>query len=336
MLARVLAELPVPIDAAVESACERAVLADRPPLRSFLVARDRPLVFMTMRSSFDALLVEAAARAGAIVLFPSPVEDVALESDRVRIITSTRAIVARFVIGADGATGIVAKRGGWPRNLRSIPALEWELEVTAEVLARHAGVARFDFGVVRGGYGWVFPKRDHLTVGVLSCAGKPPDLRAALSSYAGSLDLTPTAPPAVHGSLIPIRPRPGGFSRGRVLLTGDAAGLVDPVLCEGITYAVKSGKSAAAAILDSGVTADPARVGTAYRARLRRHVLPDLRLARLLAPLLYGHEKLRAALFGRYGQKLCELMADVIAGDTSYRALLGKPANYLKLLKGAG
>src|SRR5205823_68793 len=112
--------------------------------------------------------------------------------------------------------------------------------------ARHAGIARFDFGAIRAGYAWVFPKRAHLTVGVLSCARRVPDLKAALARYAASLGLVPAAPPEVHGSLIPVRPRPGGFARGRVLLAGDAAGFVDPVLCEGITHAVASGRAAAA------------------------------------------------------------------------------------------
>src|SRR5258707_852687 len=75
-------------------------------------------------------------------------------------------LAARFVIRADGATSPMAARLGWRPVPRRAPALEAEVTVPAPVFARFAEAARFDFGAVPGGYGWVFPKRAHLSIGV--------------------------------------------------------------------------------------------------------------------------------------------------------------------------
>jgi geranylgeranyl reductase family protein len=331
VLAKALRHLPCPIDAAVGSACRIAELGDVKAGLAFRVVRDASLVAMTMRSELDALLAAAARRAGAAMLAPRRVERLAHSGDRVRLATDGGAVTARFAIGADGAAGVVARQAGWPGNLRSVPALEWEMPVAPDTLARHAGIARFDFGVVAHGYAWVFPKRAHVTIGILSTARRARGLRDALAAYAARLMISAAGPVSEHGATIPSRLRRGGFSRGRVLLAGDAAGLVDPLLFEGITFAVASGRAAASAILSS--PGDAASVGRAYEDALRREVLPEIRCARLLAPLVYSGDGLRAFVFRRWGQELSEAMADVVAGARTYRSLLGRPASWARLFR---
>ena len=134
-----------------------------------------------------------------------------------------------------------------------------------------------------------------------------------------------------HGFAIPVAPLARRLARGRVLLTGDAAGLVDPLTCEGISNAIASAGMAAAAIV-----ANPGRpelVRQAYERSLRREILPELRLARALARLLYGFPRLRQAAFRRAGDALCHVMAQASAGDSTYRGLLGRPANYLRFVR---
>jgi geranylgeranyl reductase family protein len=124
----------------------------------------------------------------------------------------------------------------------------------------------FDFSPLPGGYGWMFPKGDHINIGVGAFAEGDPALlksvtRALLADYALH-KLGPTPLEHITGQHLGM----GGQAyvpRGRVLLTGDAAGLVDPLTGEGIHSAIISGQAAAAAILSG-----EADFAEAYASRL--------------------------------------------------------------------
>ncbi len=135
---------------------------------------------------------------------------------------------------------------------------------------------------------------------------------------------------AKHGYVIPLCPRTEGFSRGRMLLAGDAAGLADPITAEGITHAIRSGQLAAQAIIEA--KNEPATVRRIYAHALEREILSELRYARILARILYDRPRLRTWLMGRYGQRLTEVMADIMLGERTYSEVLAEPLNYLKLL----
>jgi flavin-dependent dehydrogenase len=208
--------------------------------------------------------------------------------------------------------------------------VEWEVRVDAAVCERHAGAARFDFGLVPWGYAWVFPKRSHLSVGMLSLARGTAQLEARLERYLESLGVSTAFGVERHGALIPVAPRAGPLARDRILLCGDAAGLVDPLTCEGISHAIQSGRLAAQALLEAELRPDG--VPLLYEASLREAILPELRLARFLCTVLYRAPAWRGTLFRRLGQSLCEAMAEVVSGGRTYRELLGSPSNYGRLL----
>lgn len=156
----------------------------------------------------------------------------------------------------------------------------------------------FDFAPIAGGYGWLFPKGDHINVGVGGFV--PRDAGAADDAEIGServtrellarytreklgveLDGVPEA--HVSGQHLGL----GGHAyvpRGRVLLAGDAAGMVDPLTGEGIHSAVVSGQAAAAAILECGTDASLASVAASYAGRLRE----------LQAMLEFSHDAARS------------------------------------------
>jgi flavin-dependent dehydrogenase len=190
----------------------------------------------------------------------------------------------------------------------------------------------FDFGgVVEGGYGWVFGKAEHLSCGVLSMQRGNAGLHDRLERYLHAAGIVPVEPPDVRGYVIPIAPRKGGCARERVLLTGDTAGLADPVTAEGISIAMHSGALAANAILRGGPARDVER---AYENALRRIIHSELRVARLVAHVLYRRPRLARFLFRHAGQHLCEAMADVYLGQRSYKSLVTSPRNWARLLIG--
>jgi flavin-dependent dehydrogenase len=284
---------------------------------------------MVMRDRFDAALVEAARAAGAEVRARCEAREVTARPESVEIATGAGPIRARFLVVADGATSPTATKLGWRQTYRRAPALEAEVSVPDAVLARFADVARFDFGVIPAGYGWVFPKGAHLSIGVATSRRGGVNIHACLARYLAALDLGPIEHIERHGFFIPLNPRRDGAVRGRVLLTGDAAGLADPLTGEGITAALESGAMAARAILDGDRT--PARVAQRYERALAP-LWRELRVGRALARILYDWPAARRALFRSCGQSLSEGVTDVLMGDSAYAGILKRPRTYRHIL----
>ena len=315
-------------DTAVERFCHTADLEMSDDGARFRAQRQRPLISMVMRDRFDAVLCTAAEGAGAEVRPRCAVRALVIRDDRVELETMGGPVVARFVVAADGATSETARLAGWRPPRACAPALEAEVRVRDEDFARLAGTARFDFGPLPAGYGWVFPKRAHLSIGVCTMRSGV-NLNVGLMRYLDMLGLSRFEGVEKHGFFIPLGSRAEGVVRGRVLLAGDAASLADPVTGEGISAAIESGTLAARAILDGGDA--PARVGEGYEralVALRREV----RLGRVLARLTYDWPRLRRWVFRIHGQALSEGMTDVLMGDRTYAGLLSHAKTYAHLL----
>lgn len=329
LVGRALRALDVEIGDAIEVEARRAELHqhDGSTAMSFLVERDRPLVSMTMRSALDDTLAEAARGAGAEMRASSEVVDIERRDDRLVLKTTAGIVQTRYLVAADGVAGTTARLAGWSRQPRRIPALESEIQVDPGTRVRFSDVARFDFGLVPAGYAWVFPKRQGLSVGCLSFQPGPAALKRSLGAYLRRLQIRPRERQD-HGFVIPVSPRSRRLATDRVLLTGDCAGLADPVLCEGISSAILSGRLAAAAIVDH--LAVPTTVTSTYQLSLERSVLKDLQFARVLAHLLYRTPRLRRSAFASLGQSLSESMVEIISGEHTYADLFKRPSRILR------
>jgi flavin-dependent dehydrogenase len=90
----------------------------------------------------------------------------------------------------------------------------------------------------------VFPKGDTLTVGVISARGEGAATKRYLEDFIGRLGLAGFEPSISSGHLTRCRADDSPLSRGRVLVCGDAAGLLEPWTREGISFALRSGRLA--------------------------------------------------------------------------------------------
>lgn len=249
----------------------------------------RTIIGTTTRRELDALLVERARVAGARFEFGSAVDAIGQDAEGIRVTAGGRSWRARHLVGADGVRSDV-------RRLAGLPALPVHGAIYVRAFPRSAADLGaftdrviFDLGATRRGYGWVFPKRDHLNVGVFSQRG----LRGELSdSLAGFLRLRGLESWRHEGPLafpVPLGFVRGGLACGRVVLVGDAAGLADPVTGEGIPHAVASGRVAAESIAASlGFGESAAAPGSAESAAAiyERRVLSEI------APALYALARL--------------------------------------------
>jgi len=209
------------------------------------------------RERFDQLLVEHASASGAKIIDSTRVLGVAIPDGRGACVVTTKegSIECRIVLGADGAGSVVRRDLGvaYPRS-KVATTLEAEVPVRRETLDAFNGKNYYDFGLLRSGYGWAFPKSKVGTVNVgvvisvedVVKMGKP--VIGIFWDFLQSLDLYEGQEVHPHGNILPYQGTVDILGRDGVLLLGDAAGFVEPLGGEGIPYAIESGINAARAV----------------------------------------------------------------------------------------
>jgi geranylgeranyl reductase family protein len=245
---RALRHVPCDVSPVVERVVNRFVLRVG-YRRRFARSSDGPMILMTQRRRLDLHLAEQAAGAGADFRDGVRVDRVELDARGATAHVGGSRVRAGYVVGGDGANGIVARAAGLGEGVVTGVALEanasWgDLDGTP-----YDQTAWVELGVVPGGYGWVFPKGDHGNLGVGGWYREGRRLRAHLDRLAREHGVDPARLRDARGHRLPMRRLGAPAARGRTLLVGDAAGLVDPLSGDGMYEAFVSAKLAAATIL---------------------------------------------------------------------------------------
>lgn len=305
-----------------------AIFGRRPPSDMFLISRETAFLWggeelarfqaphdlwFTMRREFDHWLLQAALSAGVVDYTGQ--RWVKLDQAAGRLdFAAGGALSFRALIAADGVTSpVAAKLFGRAFEPEKIGfALEAEC-------ARDPGappLIEIDFRLVRWGYGWRFPKRDGLTIGVGGVKRENPDMRPpqeALMRGHSAGDET------IKGAFLPFGSFHKAPGQGCVLLAGDAAGLVDPLTGEGIAYALESGALAAGVVAEALAKGQPEGAAKAYRRALKG-IHAELGRASKLRQIVYS------AQFNRVfrdklqnSTRIRQVFFDLLEGNTSYR-----------------
>lgn len=332
VVSRVAKLLPFEIEQIAERKLYHADIYDHENELRFSVRRGKPIVYMMMRDSFDYFILNKAAEMGAQLKDDCEVKNILISEKDVVVQAGQDNYSSLFVVAADGATGISAKSLGLNTDNGKIPALEYEIVVDDHCFEQHKDSARFDFGVVPYGYGWIFPKQSHLSIGVAAMKKIGQPLRELMKEYFKIVDIREKNLISIekHGYVIPINNGNKNFYLNRVLFAGDIIGLADPITAEGISYSIESGMFAAQAI--TGNNFDVSKTGEAYK-QLLVPMLKELKGAEFLSKFVYGPRSLRKFVFKHYGNRLSELLTDVIMMEKKYSSLVKDPLNYVKLLK---
>ncbi len=184
-------------------------------------------------------------------------------------------LTADLVIGADGALSRVATAAGLVNEARVL----WAFALRAYIPGPPP-LPRIHFwerSPMAGypGYGWVFPGEGdtaNIGLGVGALGDRRAGARAArdLPAFVAAAGLDPAAVDRTLGGWIKLGMVGTEPARGRTLLTGDAAGLVNSLQGEGIAQAIGSGRAAAEAFLAGGAD----RAADLYRSELARRYAP--------------------------------------------------------------
>lgn len=305
--------------------CALEGTAPRPGRVVELPLPDPTAVRVYAREAFDAAMVAEAVRAGAVPV-QSRLSWIDRDTGTWRIESGAGRLTAPWIVGADGAASVVRKRvfRAFDRGQLSIAAGSYVDDVESSTIV-------IGFIDAPPGYLWSFPRPGHLAVG--ACAQADLTTTTALHGITDRwLDDYPLAerrPRRRYAWPIPSltargldREQPSGHGW---LLTGDAAGLVDPITREGIFFAVRSGQLAASAL----TTRDPER---AYADAVRDEIHAELRRAAALKAGFFRPRFIRLLVEAlQESEGIRRVMTDLIAGRQPYRGLKRRLLGTLEL-----
>ncbi len=238
------------------------------------VPTDHDYVGMVRREVFDGYLREQAREAGATLVHGN-VSEVVIDPQRDVHVSyrdrdgKTRMLIADAVVGADGAHSQVARSIGVPKRPKAL-AIQERIALPPAKMKEWEQYAELYLGpeVSPDFYGWVFPKSDHVSVGVGACSVGGGEMRALLANLKERLG------PRLEGGkvlryeahVLPMKRAPH-LSYDRAVLVGDAGGLVVGTSGEGIYWAMKSGLRAAEALVACAAAPTAANLRRAYDRR---------------------------------------------------------------------
>ena len=303
-----------------EPVVEREVLGVRYSFRGereVAVALPSGLAVTVMRDRLDSFVLQ---QSGVVVAEGEQVCSVHETDEDVTIETlSGRRWQAGYVVAADGSSSVVARAMGLRTRPALAAALESEVTVSPDVMRVFGNDVLLILGAVEGGYLWVFPKHHHLSVGIATFRRCHRNLKAILRSEMGRLGIGLEGVP-IYGHTIPVYRGPERLNTRRVALVGDAAGLVDPLLGEGIRYGIRSARLAAQSIADNDLAS--------YSRRLHKDICRHLGFGRVWAAMFYKYPR---ACFetGVRNARLTRDFGRMFLGALTYGEMLLRLPTYL-------
>ncbi|MEN9280437.1 MAG: geranylgeranyl reductase family protein, partial [Gloeomargarita sp. DG_1_4_bins_134] len=273
-------------------------------------------IWMVRRDVFDHYLVQQAQRQGAVLRDGTAVTGIRWQGEGWQVQTAGEVFPGRYLIAADGAKG---KLAGWLGFRERQRRLAGALEAEAPLREMPPAQIYFEFGLVKNGYVWNFPKRDgfSLGVGTFCGGGATQDFRQILSTYAAhfGVDLSQTRQ---YGHPLCLWDAPQALHTQNALLVGEAACVVDPFTAEGIRPALWTGWQAALA-LDQALSGDGQALER-YTATVQNSWGKDMVWAKRLAQVFYR----LPGLAYRVGVKrpgATRKFAELLTGKTHYQEI---------------
>ncbi len=198
-------------------------------------------MWMVQRDVFDHFLIQQSQKIGAEVRENTTVTGIKFNNNQWQVTTNGETLTSRYLIIADGAKGSLGKSLGFKSP-------KFHQSFILETTSKKGDVAHFDFGTVKTGYIWAFPKAESYSISIACFRGdNPKNLKQLLIDYATQFGVDVNQSQIYEHSLCLWDGDRKLHTKG-ALLVGDAACLADPLLGEGIRPSILSGVKAAEAI----------------------------------------------------------------------------------------
>jgi geranylgeranyl reductase family protein len=275
-------------------------------------------VWMVRRDVFDHFLVQQAQKQGAELKDNVEVTGVEFKSDHWQVNTSNGPVTSRYLIAADGAKGPMAKWLGFKERKRRLAGA---LEVEATTKVASTNIIDFEFGLVKNGYLWNFPKADGYSIGVGTfIGGEPQDFKKILDEYGKNFGIDINSCKQ-YGHALCIWNGEQTLHTQNALLAGEAACVVDPMTAEGIRPSIYTGVKASEAI-DKALSGDINALKN-YTDVINEEWGSDMAWAAKIAGLFYRFPKVgyKAGIKRPSGP---QLMGKILCGQLRYSDVAGR------------
>ena len=285
-------------------------------------------IWMVRRNEFDHYLVKQAQAQGTTLQDATKVLGVELVEDVWQVATSQdETLSAKYLIAADGGRGPMAKWLGFGDRTTSIAGA---IEIEPKVPVENAHVVHFEFGLLKNGYVWNFPKCDGYSIGsgaFNTNQRKGRDLVEPMETYAAAFEVDGAAEQK-HGHPVCLWEGDQRLHTERAVLAGEAACVVDPFTAEGIRPSMFTGVKAAEAI-DRALGGEAEALAN-YTRVVATELGSEMRLAAKLAKAFYmaPHLSYKAIL---NQPSATRAMGKIFTGELKYADMVQKA---LKRLSG--
>ena len=283
-------------------------------------------MWMVNRAQFDNFLIEQAVTQGAEFKPNTTVTGIQLKEQTWQVSTSKGDLRATYLIAADGANGPTADWLGFSPAQKVLAA---NFEIKAAIAEHRKNMAYFDFGSLKNGFMWMFPKADGYSFSaafVRDTKGKPQELQKQLTNFAEKFGLSFSEGEYTEYAMnLWQEDRP--LHSKQALIVGEAAGIVDPLIGEGIRPAIYTGLKAAEAIAQALAGQDKALAS--YSNQINQEWGADLAKAASVAGMFYKFPKI-AYKVGVKRPTAGQTIGKILSGELRYTDIAEKISQKLK------
>lgn len=269
-------------------------------------------IWMVKRDVFDQFLIDQGKGQGAEVRDNTAVTGVAFKNGAWEVATSNGPVTGRYLIAADGASGPMSKLLGFKKEVKRRLAVGLEVPLTTGV---QNSPINFDFGEVKNGFIWNFPKADGYSLGTAAfIGGEVKNLPEILRKYATNLGLDLTNAKQYEAEMA-LWDGDRTLHTQNAVLAGEAAAVVDPFTAEGIRPSMFSGIKAAEAI--AAALAGDSKALEKYTEIMKEERGSDMVWAQRIAGAFFRLPKISYKV-GVKKPKATTKMVEILCGELRY------------------